>query len=63
MAKWRNSGTHQGNTTKLSCCKEKEEVQLGVGEMRNYKTFLIRNLIGKYNLTVVDMWDEYYSIS
>jgi len=31
MVKWRNSGTHQGNINKYLCCKEKEDVQLGVG--------------------------------
>jgi len=37
---------------KFSCCKEKEDVLLGVGEMRNCKTFWVRNFIGKYNSRV-----------
>jgi hypothetical protein len=53
MVKWRNGGMHEGNTIKFSCCKEKEDVQLSFGEMRNYKTFWVRNLRGKYNLRIV----------
>jgi len=44
---------HEGNTIKFSYCKEKEDVQLSFGEMRNYKTFWVRNLRGKYNLRIM----------
>jgi len=63
MVNWRNSVTQLGNTTKYPYCKEMENVQLGVGEMRNYKTFWVRNLLGKYNLRVVGIQKEYYSDS